>query len=361
MTIDDSSSESQPSFDVEGSKDSRRGIMGKNAVGKRYLKKQECEYCLGVGYNKYNYENSCKECSGSGWVIDVDQEPIICPSCNGYKVICLEEKRSCENCSGSGYFPLIMQDFECFVECEKCHGDKTVICDCAKNGKSVYPCENCDGGSWDCESCDGTGDAEMNCEECGGSGNVGPCDCSLCGGSGDCRVCKGSGIDRSLTEVIWYRDWVESPLCLELSKYYGENFVNDLGNDEKIVMPDGRLLHPRKCSSCFGVGCSICNNRKNIGVVIETQCGSCLGAGRCKRCAGSGEEFKECPECEGSGLAVGCSDCDGEGRVYCGDCNGSGYSMCEKCYGDDENAGVITCPVCLGSGTQTMIVSERCV
>lgn len=361
MNTDNSSSKSHPSPNQIQNEPFQGSFLERRAVGKRFLEKRICEKCLGKSHHEHKSEIRCEQCSGSGWEITPDRQPQICSSCEGFKVTISTKKESCHNCSGRGYHVAIIQNFEYLLECGKCQGEKRVSCDCTETDEAVYPCENCDERGWvNCYLCEGTGDAEIKCSICNGSGTIAAYDCSLCDGLGHCVKCGGSGIDQELSEIMWYRDWIKSSLLYDLTKSFGENFLLDMDDSEKIVIPDGRLLRPKKCGSCLGKGCSICNNNKIIGVIIEAQCSLCQGGARCNRCEGSGE-LTECIECDGDGSTVGCPECDGDGFYDCDACNGLGCSMCQKCYGNDELAGTLLCPLCHGSGTQTIIAPEKCV
>lgn len=109
------------------------------------------------------------------------------------------------------------------VECDLCHGEKTIVCqECGGKGRGTFSCSECGGDGYSgteqttCSACGGlgkvyspqqrallyvqadVGEPKDLCMDCFGSGKVTKeARCSSCSGSGkvtgDCRECNGKG------------------------------------------------------------------------------------------------------------------------------------------------------------------------
>ena len=107
----------------------------------------------------------------------------------------------------------------------------------------------------------------------------------------------------------------------------------------------GAYQQGHRCDACAGLGYTdACLNCAGTGFAFGSACLACGGSGRyaCRTCGGYGvmtnDYTRECPFCEGTGVAGTCSTCGGGGYgmlsgtlMMCTDCLGSGEAVCPWC------------------------------
>ena len=140
-----------------------------------------------------------------------------------------------------------------------------------------------------------------------------------------------------------------------LVRFTGEftfEIVDGTRNGETMPNPSQFLLdalgayqQSHRCDACAGLGYTdACLNCAGTGFAFGSACLACGGSGRyaCRTCGGYGvmtnDYTRECPFCEGTGVAGTCSTCGGGGYgmlsgtlMMCTDCLGSGEAVCPWC------------------------------
>lgn len=259
-----------------------------------------------------------------------------CGTCNGEGRV----SRDCPGCGGTG-------------KCSKCDGEglrKTGI------GSSTIHCTTCRG-TGECPECKGQGTLSSACRVCRGRGKV--LDRQYCEIKRDqfvrtINALAGSGIGAPITKTDPERMkkvFKELPgLKADARAFYFSDAYNG-GMDTNIMvacvvhsllkdrMEEAERFHlmlqayfPGNDAMVLGDYLKPCPACEATGLV-ERECRSCDGTGKCSKCGGTGERDSEfmdrtvhCTTCRGTGK---CSTCGGDGKLTsrCTACEGTGRAF----------------------------------